>query len=324
MGKTQRGITTALWMAFEDDYNDGPAAPDVSSVFNLTYIRESVNAPRAKNQSAAMSGRRDPVKPFDGNQDVSGDVEVPVDDTQFGLLLKGFYGSPQTTDNGDGTFTHVWVVSNASLPSFLLEKRWTDLDTPAFFRATGIKPDTMSMNVGGDGELTAVFSVAGADGLLSGASFAAGASSIYGTPFKHFHAALLEGGAALATGQVLEMNLGNNLDRDTFVLDGTGVRGGLDEGIMAISGRLRMLFKDTTVLAKAVNGTESSLKLTFTNPVNSHALCFEFQEVEYERNVPGTEGPQGLRVELPWQAFFNDGANNSAVKVSLTNARAAY
>ena len=116
---------------------------------------------------------------------------------------------------------------------------------------------------------------------------------------------------------MLSIALDMGLDTDSFVIGGGGVRGQITEGIVGVSGTLTTLFEGITLLTKAINGTESSIKLTITDGGN--VLELEMQELEYAVTAPPVDGPQGLRVGMDYQAFYTDGTEASAIVARLTN-----
>jgi hypothetical protein len=112
------------------------------------------------------------------------------------------------------------------------------------------------------------------------------------------------------------------LDGDTYVIGGQGFRGSVNEGLMLLSGNVKALFEDQTLLAKAVAGTQSSIDITLTNGTES--LEINMQELVYQRNSPGINGPKGVEIELPFKAYFKAGALNSCIAFTLTNNTATY
>lgn len=245
MGTTQaKGSAVHLLMDFESSFNtvksDGSRTPRKINFNSLDLSHDvPLQAP------ATIRGNRNPTAPFDGNQDVSGSITVPVNHDQFGYFLKALIGTPAspvetagsdvktgsptvTIADGVATFSvaqanaavgykvtydtskvcyikaitstsvftvidaqgqkptaeaspvtvnsikSVWywhefqIDDDASLPSFMLEKYYPDLDVPMYERFTGLKVMDMTLepNAGG-GELTATFNLLGAGYLKS-------------------------------------------------------------------------------------------------------------------------------------------------------------
>ena len=92
---------------------------------------------------------------------------------------------------------------------------------------------------------------------------------------------------------------------------------------MAVSGNIKTLFENTTLLDKAINSTETSIKLTVTGSASS-IFEIESQELQYERNSVDIPGPQGLLVDLNFQGYYTDGSEASAAVMRITNSTASY
>jgi len=89
-----------------------------------------------------------------------------------------------------------------------------------------------------------------------------------------------------------------------------------------ITGTVKAFFENATLLNKAINGTESSLQITLINGV--YSLDILLSELKYERSSPSIENSKGILIELPFTAYYQDDANNTACKVTLINTQASY
>lgn len=313
---TQRGAQTAVLIDFEQSYGVDPVS---FASIQVPFISEDISGTRTQNQSEVINGRRDSSRPFQGNKDVQGSITVPIDKRYFGYWLKGLLGAPVTT--GAGPYTHVFKVDNINcLPSMVIEKQM--LDIPRYFKYNGVKVSTLSISVGGDGELQATF------GLI-GQQVADGATSIDGTPtthtyeqFRQFDAFLTEAG--LVNGEFLEfsMDIDNNLDPDIFAIGDGGTRGALPEGKLTIGGTANTLFDNMTLYNKAKNATETSIEVVWARDTES--LSIDFNEVELALQDPTIEGPQGVVADFDYIAYFDDDAGNSAIVVTLINDITSY
>lgn len=313
---TQRGSQTAVLIDFEQSYGVDPGT--FASV-QVPFISEDLSGSRAQNQSEVINGRRDSSRPFQGNKDVQGSITVPLDKRYFGYWLKGFLGAPTTS--GAGPFTHEFKVDNINcLPSMVIEKQM--LDIPRYFKYNGVKVSTLSISVGGDGELQATF------GLI-GQQNADAAASMDGTPtthtyeqFRQFDAVLNEAGVANGEFLELSIDMDNNLDPDIFAIGDGGTRGALPEGKLTIEGTANTLFDSMTLYDKAKAATATSLEVVFTRDTES--LSIDFNEVELALKDPTIEGPQGVVADFDYIAYFDTDAGDSAVVITLINDIASY
>ncbi|WP_243546374.1 phage tail tube protein [Pseudodesulfovibrio tunisiensis] len=72
-------------------------APTIRKTHLMPYNTCDLSASREQNTAATITGSRNPVAPFQGNVDVQGTAEVPVDAHSFGLWLVGMFGMPTTS-----------------------------------------------------------------------------------------------------------------------------------------------------------------------------------------------------------------------------------
>jgi len=313
---TQRGAQTAVLIDYEQSYGVDPVA---FAAIQMPFISEDISGTRAQNQSEVINGRRDSARPFQGNKDVQGSITVPIDKRYFGYWLRGLLGAPTTT--GAGPYNHEFKIDNINcLPSLVIEKQM--LDIPRYFKYNGMKVSTMSISVGGDGELQATF------GLI-GQQVADSATSIDATPtthtyeqFRQFDAVLNEAG--VANGEFLEfsMDVDNNLDPDIFAIGDGGTRGALPEGKLTIEGTANTLFDNMALYDKAANATETSIEVVWTRDTES--LSIDFNEVELALQDPKIEGPQGVVADFDYIAYFDDDAGDSSIVITIINDIASY
>lgn len=234
-----------------------------------------------------------------------------------------------TTSDG----TAVWTCRNnihefkvgSTQPSGSIELQFEDLETPEYLQYLGCKAGTFGIAVSGEGnsELIGTINLVGASEAFDTDPFDATPTTISLARLNHFQAAILEGGSSLAIGTDLSINLDFGLDTSRYCIGGSGIRRSLPEGIIGVSGNIKTLFEDLTMINKAIAGTESSLKLTVTGSVTS-VFELEMQELMYERNAPDVPGPVGLMADLNFQGYYENGAEASAIVARLINTVLSY
>ena len=307
----QKGVNTILVIGEEATF--GTQATDG---FTVPFNTFSVNASQNVNMPATISGTRNPVEPFRGNKDVSGSIVLPVDGAAMWYWLQMMFGDPSTT--GTGPYVHTFDIGSVQ-PSYTLETQFTDLATDIFYQYLGCKVSSWSMTLGGDGELVTTLNILGADSDKDSSSFDGTPTSVSIDRLDNFEASLTEGGGALSNATEVSFTVDFGLDPNNFVIGGSGVRGSLPEGIVGVTGNLKTLFEDATLLDKAIAGTESSLVITIQESA-SNQLVIEFNELQYSLKTPDVPGPQGLLVDLDFQGYYDDHGDASAVVVELTNS----
>lgn len=311
----QRGVNAQIVMGFEDEF--GTVAADG---FVLPLNTCGVTGVKARQVPATLTGTRNTVVPFAGNTDVNGPIVVPADSAAMAYWLYAMFGAPTST--GADPYVHEYKVGS-SMPPFSLEKAFTDLAVSVYERYVGCKISTFSMTVGGDGELVCNLGVLGAEMSHETSAFDGSPTTISLARVNNFDAALEEGGATIANATELSINIDFGLDPNSFVIGGGGIRGDIPEGFVAVTGNLKALFEDKTLLDKATGDTESSLKVTMTGSASS-ILEFEIQELLYSVNGVPIEGPQGLIVSLDFVGYYTDGDETSDIVARVTNAVESY
>ena len=242
----------------------------------------------------------------------------PVDVLGFGYWLKLGFGAPTTTAQGSGK-KHVFKIG-PDMPSATFEQGYKDISTYQQF--SGVRMNKMSLNFGGDSELTASIDVMGCKETMAAVPFDTAPKSITFTPFENLEATIKEGGVTVANVLSMSLDIDFGLDGDSYAIGGKGFRTYIDTGIIGVSGTIKAFFQNMDLLNKAVNGTESSLELTLTKGTNS--LTIKLPELIYERNSPGIDGPKGVNIELPFKAYYGDDAGQSAVVFELVNSQTSY
>ena len=313
-----RGYKTQCLMDFETTFGVLPDAADRAGVI-LPINTFGLNVNRNKNTAQTLTGRRDPVEPFDGNTEVTGDVTVPVDTRAFGYWLKLLLGVPTTS--GTTTYTHVYNVSDTT-PSGIVQCTYGTA-TESYGLFTGVKCSSMSMTVGGDEELTATFSLAGRDAVYSTTDYDDSASLVTLKRLNNFQAALKKDGTTFATCTSMDFTIDNGLDTSIRTIGGQGMVYDIPEGIMSVTGTMSCLFTDTTLLTAAKNSTEMALELDIAIDA-SNSLSFKFPEVQLQYQGPTVDGPTGIMAQFPFVAYFANSSDNSVVVATLINDVASY
>lgn len=309
-----RGRRSYTLIDFETTFGTDPASPNGILVpFNTNSIKASQNL----TEDNTIRNRRDPAMPNRGNVDVTGDVVIPVDQIAIGYWLKAMFGNPVTT--GTGLYTHKYTLGDTQ-PSMVIEKGFTDIGV--YEKFNGCKVSRFSIEVGGDGELTATVGIMGAKHSLEDTAYDSSATELTLTKFNQFQASIKEGGTAIAIVTRCSLEIDFGLDGDQYVIGSQGTREDIPEGLAQASGSLTALFKDSTLLDKAIAGTETSLEISFTDGTNS--LKFLLPEIMFERTSPTIDGPAGVRVELPFRNYYENATEGSSIVVELSNSHASY
>ncbi len=304
----------------EATFGVSPAADAIM----LPIISESLGQKRNLVKSNVIRSNRNPVKPKQGNKEVSGSITTELNPF-MGIPLHHAIGSVNTTGAGSNK-THVLKIS--ALPtSLLFEKAFLDLAVPEYFLFNGCRINKSSFEFTSEGPLPVTFD-------FMGKKMTAGTVAFDATPTDYGHLGwdmselvMLEGGGAFAVGSNLKFDITNDCDGGMYAIGGGGERRAIPEGSSLIEGTLIAMFEDMTLLTKAINFTESSISATFTRgsgdgSAGNEYLQFLLQELVYGQATPLISGPKGVLVELPFSAFYDNGAEASALEITLKNTQA--
>jgi hypothetical protein len=97
-----------------------------------------------------------------------------------------------------------------------------------------------------------------------------------------------------------------------------------------VTGTAKILFEDDVLYALAIAHTETTLELHFTKGAGTGAsagnekMSFYLDEAIFKPQSPVISGPTGLLVELPFEGFYNDDADASALRMVLLSPIATF
>jgi hypothetical protein len=284
---------------------------------NLLYFEsETFQSSRNLIDSKVIRGSRDATKPVIGNKDVKGTIKTELQ-AYIGTLLKGALGKAVTT--GTGPYTHTITVG--TLPSFILEKGFTDIGE--YFLYNGCKVNKLDLTIKPEGFQDLSLEFIGAKETVSGTSFDDTPNDLTKVSWTGFDIAYIkEGGTPIATVTEASLSIENNLDASVYVIGGQGERYSLPEGIVKVSGKIKALFDGMSVLQKAINSQTSSLEISYSlgtgdGTSGNEALDILIPELLYSPESPKIAGPGGIFVELPFQAFYSTNSTGSSIQFTL-------
>lgn len=299
-----RGIDTIIGLYDESTYGVDPGAPDAQKLYVKNF---KVASKQNLIDSETLNGQRSRSRPTAGNIDLDGDFEVELAAESMGTLLKHTLGSNVTT--GAGPYTHTIKIGNLPV-GMVLEKDHGSTISGAgrYEKFNGSRIAKASFDFQNEGYINAAFSVKGRSSTLGSAPLDATYTDNGHTPFSIFEGVLQEGGGTSAIVKAAKIDLDNDLDDSLYAIGGAGLRRALPEGFATISGEITALFEDAVLLNKAINGTQSSLKVTLSRGTGLGSAGNEFMEFTvtnllYERSSPPIEGPKGILVTLGLKGF---------------------
>lgn len=272
--------------------------------------------------SNIIRGNRNPTQPVAGNKSIKGSLSTELAPFGQALLLKHLMGAVTTT--GATEFTHVFKVG--SLPTSLcFEKQFTDLTK--FFLYNGVRVAKASFDFKPAGFVDTSFEFVGQKETVSGTSIDATPTDLGHSPFEGFQAAILEGGSSIGTVTAVKFDIDNDIQTDLYTIGGGGLVHSLPEGVVKVSGSMTAIFDSTTLYDKAVAGTESSLKISLTKgtglgTAGNESIEFLIPELRFKASTPVIKDSKGIMLELPFEAYYTDSTEASALQITLKNTQA--
>ena len=313
----QSGANVKLVIDTETTYKTNPGSPDGMI---LPFVSESIQQKKGTISSKTIRADRNPQRPGSGNKAVGGDIGFELS-PEYGRLLKHIFGSYSKTGEA-APYTHTFKIGSLPVGMFLM-KQFGDLDTAKYFWYNGLKVNSFKLSAKTEGMIDCSVNLIGAKETISAAVYDATPTDLGHTPFDSTEITLSQGGSPLAVGTTIDFTLENGLDGKSYTIGGGGEIRSLPAGTAKVTGTLEALFENDTLYALAVAGTETTLTLEFGRgtklgaSAGNECLAFYIDELKFSGESPVVSGPTGLLVKLPFEGYYADGANASALRAVL-------
>jgi hypothetical protein len=259
--------------------------------------------------SEILTGMPGEARPGRGNVNPSGDLVTELGAEWIVPILKHTLGDVQTS--GVGPYTH--VVTPADLPAggltFEKDHGPRISGNGRYERFYGVRPNTMNVEFPVEGYIGVTWGLLGRDHALASAVLDAAPVDDGHRSMTSFNAQLIEeGGSAIGVITNLSINYSNNLDESIFALGGGGRRAELPEGRRSVGGSFTTLFRDAALLEKAINDTETSLKIrayrgTGDGTAGNGSVEFFIPKLVLERTSVPVNTAGGLRVDFNYRGY---------------------
>lgn len=318
MANPARGTSLVLLIDDESTYGSDPTPGSLT----LPVVSETLTGSANVINSDTLTGNRARSTPIRGNQNVNGAIVTEVSAQAYGILFKHLLGTD--TPSGSDPYTH--VVTHSDLPvGFVLDVDHGSVIADAYRweHFNGCRIASAEFQFVAEGYQRATWNILGASHTLPAAVYDGSPTDNGHTPFSGAEMSLEEGGSSIAYVSRVTMRVNNNLETDKYAIGGAGVRRSAPEGFVDVEGEIDAFFEDGTLLGKAVNGTESSLKVTLTRGDGLGSSGNEHMEIycaklQYDRNSVPTPGPGSLSLTLPFKAYRASSAG--PIQVTIKNA----
>ena len=299
-----------------------PGTPDGRRVYlNKFGIKKVQN----QDQSNLLTSSRGKAKPMLGTITDDGSFDFDLNAENTGLFFKHLFGN--VVHSGTGPYTHVYT--GGTLPVSL----WADVDYGAAFggdrytRHLGIRLNSITFPLNPSGPCVVSVEAMGIDATQSTTPVDATLTDTGAVPFSGFDATILENGIEIGEVKSGSIKVTNNLDGGQYSFGSKGKRRLMPEGFMEVSGSLVVFFENDVLMKKALSGTTSNLKVTYSRgnglgTVGNESIEIFVQNLQYKPAMPEVSGQGGLEITLEFNAFKV--AADLGIALTVKNAIATY
>lgn len=345
-----KGINTRLIMALETTFGTVPTLGTNNKGLLVPYVSENVRKTQNMIESKAISNSRNARRPGRGNFAVEGDIKTELNPWMYWLFAYTFGNfatkdslnatiNVNSADTGTPPYTHTFKIDFLPV-GFTLEKKFYGLGTPStggYHQYSGCRINKFEFSFGSDGFVDATFSLLGKDLTIANASISPSDTNdlVYEhKPWDVFELASADvkvGGSSVGYISKMQCTIENVLEGTLYAVGGAGLRKAIPEGIVKVTGKMTVLFGDTTgadakaLLTTIFNGTESSIDLTFKRgtgdgSAGNETMRIYLPDVIFTADAPVCSGAGGVLAEIPFTAFYYSDASGTTAEVVLMNA----
>jgi hypothetical protein len=317
MAKIRGGDYKAL-LQVEDSFKQTPATPN-AKVIKFSSFEFGLDIEHINDDTIAEKVLEG--KPCKADIKSGGSISAILCLNDIGLWLKLLWGTPATTDNGDGTYSHVYTLSNTEPPSALLCLE--NSTASKFTRWHGVMLNSISLNMGeSDGKIT--YELIGCDQESASGAWHAAATQLdrsrsCGKSGKVYD---IDGGSTLGLVDTSSITITNDME-GISLLDGEKGYGDIITGQKAISGSSSILLDtNTNMLDHALSDTVKPMTLVIKSDNGTDQMHIHMPSVYFKEPKQSINTSKGIVQQIDWQAFDNGGGTQPTI--TLINQIASY
>jgi hypothetical protein len=279
----------------------------VSESLSLDANRIESNAIRA-NERVLRNTRW-----FANKKQVGGDLEFEVASKGFGLFFKHWLGAVATTTAPGGTNAkrHRCTIADTFGLNMTMQVGRPDTGgTVRPFSYLGCKMLSGSLTNSIDEFLKFRLTVDGAD--VTTAQSLAAASYATGDELLHYQGGVIKiAGSTVGTCKDIEITVNNALKTDRyFIGSGAVKKEPVANGLVEVSGRMRVDFEDLTNYNRFANATTASVQATWTGLTALEGSIFPTVDVtlpvcRFDGDTPNLSGHDMLELDLTFKSLYD-------------------
>lgn len=255
-----------------------------------------------------------------------GTFTIPSGSTGADLTVTVVAGSLPGTNQSDNinipaSFEHRFTIGDLPV-GFVLEKDFgANIASNRYEKFNGCRVASLAVDYPTEGFVAVSAELKAATSVLASALLDATPNDYGHSSFSSSQVVTIEeGGAVLGKSTECNFTLNNELDETGYVIGGGGIRGDLPEGFATVTGQAVTLFESTDLMNKAINNTESSLRVVLSRGTGDGTdgngyVELHAKQLEWERNSVPIDGPAGLRLTMGFKAY---GPNALTAKIRNT------
>jgi len=294
------GSRHAMYWSTESVYGTTPTSPAWTPIrhksTSLGLSKEGVVSEELRSDRMISDYRH-------GNYKIGGDIGVEFSYTTFNAMLESaLCGTWANETPASGTDQ---LKAGTTRKSGSILRVFGDLDagnTHHLFK--GCEVNTFTLSVKPNAMVEATFGIIGQDLALdtaapSGSTYVAATTT---SPFDSFTGTITEGGVSVAVVTELSIELKNGMESRYVVGDAQSLKPSI--GRSDVTGTLTAYFDNTTLFAKFVNETDSSLVFALTD-LDGNTLNFNIPAIKYTGGQPDVSGEGPVTISMPFQAVLS-------------------
>lgn len=222
------------------------------------------------------------------------------------------------------TYKHTLKFGGA-LPSLFIEKGFSDISQ--YFKYNGCKVSKLSLAATPEGFQKVSFDFSGTKETTGSSAFDSTATDLGKSSFNGFGIGTIEeGGSTIANVTKIDFSIDNALDTSVYVIGASGIRSALPEGTVKVSGTVEALFENLTLYTKAVNSTESSVRVVYNlgtgaGTAGNESFEIKVPELIFKQDAPVISGDKGILVSLPFEAYYQNSSEAAVAQIILKNTQ---
>lgn len=292
------------YVSFVEESTPGttPAAPSMLKFRTTNPL--GINFNKALLESEEVFDHRQEEHVRHGLRGIGGTLSSELSYGSFNAFLESLLSGEFSTD--------VLKPGN-TLKTFSIEQK---IGASEFLVGLGVAPTQLTLNMNPTGIIQANWELVGMDFSSGGTSLGAPSDVASDPPFDGLgNAAIQEGGASIGIATSIEMTI--NANKTVGALLGSAGGDTPTDNRLQIDGTMTARFNNLDLFQKFENETESSLRVTLTNPGGAGTLSILLPRLKYTGGQPQNNDGV-IDGSFGFKALYDGTTENAAIVITET------